>query len=242
MALINSNLNATQEKDLLAPNKTLQAQGVGYDPEKRGVTTPETVQGQLDSILAKDSPLMQRAAAGGVAYANKRGLVNSTMGAQAAQSAMIDAAAPIANADAQTYNMAARENMAAGNTALQFGADSAGKAALLNTQNASDMAKLREQGSIERGLQQLKGEQATQLADIEASYKTLIQASDSAGKIYQQTMDAINKTLQSDLDPAAKNAAVTRQTELLRSGLAVVEKINAIPGLTSILNFSAVNA
>lgn len=68
------------------------------DPQK------QTVQGQLDTILSKDSPLMQKAKASGNQYANSRGLINSSMAAGAAQSAMMDYAMPIASQDAGTYN------------------------------------------------------------------------------------------------------------------------------------------
>ncbi|TDX29095.1 hypothetical protein DFO67_108139 [Modicisalibacter xianhensis] len=60
----------------------------------------DTVQGQLNSILKSNSPLMKRAATQGKQYANKRGLLNSSMAAGATQGAMIDAATPIAQQDA----------------------------------------------------------------------------------------------------------------------------------------------
>lgn len=58
------------------------------------------VENRLEGILAKDSPLMQRAQTEGMQYANSRGLLNSTMAAGAAQGAMIDRAMPIAQQDA----------------------------------------------------------------------------------------------------------------------------------------------
>lgn len=60
----------------------------------------DTVQGQLDSALKSNSPLMKRAATQGKQYANSRGLLNSSTGAGAAQGAMIDAAMPMAQQDA----------------------------------------------------------------------------------------------------------------------------------------------
>lgn len=62
----------------------------------------QTAAGQLDDMLASDSPLMQRAATQGRQSANNRGLLNSSMSAEAAQGAMIDRATPIAQQDAQT--------------------------------------------------------------------------------------------------------------------------------------------
>lgn len=87
-------------------------------------------------------------------------------------------------------------------------------------------------------LQELRGAQSKQLADIEASYKTLIQNQDSAGKLFQQTVDAINKTLLDDkLDAATKQAFVNQQTEFLKSGLNLLGKsINL--NLTGLLDFT----
>lgn len=63
-------------------------------------TGPDTVQGQLNSMLDSDSPLMKRAETQGKQFANQRGLLNSSMAAGASQGAMIDRATPIAQQDA----------------------------------------------------------------------------------------------------------------------------------------------
>lgn len=63
----------------------------------------DTVEGRMAGLLSKDSALMQRAETKGKQYANSRGLLNSSIGAGAAQAAMVDAAMPIAQQDASTY-------------------------------------------------------------------------------------------------------------------------------------------
>jgi len=63
----------------------------------------DTVQGQLNSLLAFDSPLMQRAYYKGLDMANSRGLLNSSMAGEAAQAAMMDKALQIAGPDAEAY-------------------------------------------------------------------------------------------------------------------------------------------
>lgn len=63
----------------------------------------DTVQGQLGGLLEQENPLMQRAYYKGLDHANARGLVDSSMGSEAAQAAMMDAALPIAQQDASTY-------------------------------------------------------------------------------------------------------------------------------------------
>jgi hypothetical protein len=59
-----------------------------------------SIRHQLDQILDPNSKLMQRAATQGVQHANQRGLLNSSMAADASMGAMIDRAAPIAGQEA----------------------------------------------------------------------------------------------------------------------------------------------
>lgn len=82
----------------------------------------ETAAGQVDSILAQDSPLMQRARTLATQQMAQRGLVNSSMTAGAGVAAMIDRATPIAQQDAQTYSNRAMFNTDALNQSNQFNA------------------------------------------------------------------------------------------------------------------------
>jgi hypothetical protein len=59
----------------------------------------------LGGLLRTDSPYLQQARTSGQQYANKRGLLNSSLGAQAAEGAAISAALPVASADAATENV-----------------------------------------------------------------------------------------------------------------------------------------
>ena len=73
-------------------------------PVSRSVNqATDTAQGQLNTLLDSNNPLMQRAYYQGVDYANGRGLLNSSVGAEVSQAAMMDAAIPIATSDAATY-------------------------------------------------------------------------------------------------------------------------------------------
>lgn len=91
-----------------------------YTPETRSVdTATQTAAGQVNSLLSKDSPLLQRARTLATQGMAQRGLVNSSMNQGAGTAAMIDKITPIAQQDANTYNSVASENMAAKNTAAQ---------------------------------------------------------------------------------------------------------------------------
>lgn len=80
----------------------------------------ETVGGQVDSILAKDSPLMQRARTLALQGMAKRGLVNSLMAQGAGVAAMTDKATEIGGADAQIYSQRAIGNQNAANEGGMF--------------------------------------------------------------------------------------------------------------------------
>ena len=112
---------------------------VQADPTDWKVDTNQTVQGQMSGLLAKGSPLMQRAETRANQQSVQRGLLNSSMAVGAAQNAVIDAAMPMAQQDAGTYAESARSNAAARtstsqfnagetNTASRFGADAENQA------------------------------------------------------------------------------------------------------------------
>jgi hypothetical protein len=69
----------------------------------------DSVTSALTDIMSKDSPLMRQATTAGMQMANRRGLLNSSMGVQAAQDAAYTAALPVASQQAQ---QAQTENLA----------------------------------------------------------------------------------------------------------------------------------
>lgn len=86
-------------------------------PEKWNVNKNQTVAGQIEGIIAADSPLQQLARTRAMQQQNDRGTLNTSMAIQAAQAANLDAALPIAQADAALQGRAAAYNA---DTANQF--------------------------------------------------------------------------------------------------------------------------
>src|SRR5690606_27145346 len=82
-------------------------------------------------------------------YANRRGVLNSTMAGQAAQQAMIDSATPLATHDASTNYDAKKSNQNAGNAALQF---TAGQKNAAESQLA-DQGFRKDENALDRTLQ-----------------------------------------------------------------------------------------
>lgn len=71
----------------------------------------ETVRGQMEDLLASDPEYIRGAERAGERFAAGRGLMNSSMAAQASRNAAIQAGMPIASQDAGMYAQAAGQNM-----------------------------------------------------------------------------------------------------------------------------------
>lgn len=291
--LINNAMGEPEKKDVLGAD-VYQASTTGYDPATRTVDAgKETVAGQMDTLLGKDSPYITRARAGATQTANQRGLLNSSIAAGAGEAAAIDAAAPIAAADANIYGTASRDNQVASNTALQFGAGETNTTSRLNSEALNQPGRAAQAAELQKGiinsqtqsesqlqseraaqaatlqqqqtasesrlqseragqaltleeaqrvtqtaLQTLRGDQAEGLANIEANYRNLIQASANAGALYKELVTGMTLVMaDTNTTPEQKQAAVDRLAQLLQSGLDIAGKIANLD-LSGLLDFS----
>lgn len=98
------------------PMRPLQRPDGGF--RTRDVNENELSSNQLNSLLDQNSAYIQRARNSGLAQANSRGLLNSSMAAGAAQGAAIDAAMPMAMQQAGAYTNVGDRNMDAENQYL----------------------------------------------------------------------------------------------------------------------------
>lgn len=228
-------------------------------------TGTQTVAGQLHSILAEDGPLSQQAKAGALDTANSRGLINSSMAAGAGQDALIKNALPIAQQDASTFGHVADVNQQADNASKAFNSG-ATNTANLNTAQAANTSTLQSQQTEEQvgqvipaqteaqsqlsaqshtqdvALQNLRGDQATTLAQIESQYKQLMQSNASASSFYSDITTQLATVLNNpSTSSAQKTAAVGQITSLLQTGLTVIGAISNMD-LTGLLTFSSTGA
>lgn len=157
--------------------KPLKMQG-GAQPMTLDPSTM-TVAGQMGNLMSGDNPFVEAARTRGLQAANKRGLLNSSIGIQAGEAAALDAAGAIAKSDSDSAN------------------------ALAQTM--------------------IKGDQTETLANIEAGYKTLMQSSASAAQLFTQAQQAMNDILKDpDTTAEAKQSALDKQVQMLRSGFSVL--------------------
>jgi len=150
--IIGSDWDLTKTK--LAPdaNTLTQAGVVGVDPNLRTVNADtETVSGQLKALLNTDSPYIQQARTSAAQYANSRGLINSSIGAGAGESAAIAAGLPIASADASIYGNVSAANQGFQNQALTNEAQATNTAGIVNAGTANEFAKTKLAGEQELG-------------------------------------------------------------------------------------------
>lgn len=241
------------------------ATATGYAPTLGTVNQPtDTVQGQIGGIIAADSPLMQQAHRRAMEKANSRGLLNSSIAVQAGESALYDAALPIAQADAATHSQQRLANQNVENAASQFGAAAANQASQTNATLGTDVSQRNAAAANTLQLtamdqafktaiantdaqnrvlmQQLGDVTKTTLANIEADFKTLMQTSASATDMYRQGMDAISKVVaDTNMNAQAKAAAINGYLGWLKNGMNLVASINGVD-LGNLLNFGTVTA
>lgn len=126
----------------------------------------QTVAGQLNSVIASDSPIMQQARARAMQTMNSRGLSNTSMAVGAADSAVYDKALQIATPDAATFADAAKTNAGTKN---QFNLQNNAITAQTNAQNwgaAQDFGRQTQRDATLQGynMQTLTAQQQNELA------------------------------------------------------------------------------
>lgn len=215
--IVNTAMTGTQSKiagtDVAAPTVAQ------YTPETRSVDpATQTVAGQVDSILSKDSPLMQRARTLATQGMAQRGLVNSSMAQGAGTAAMIDKATPIAAQDASTYNSVASENMAAKNNAGQFNANAQNQFGLQNAQQQFDNSQAEKNRSfttLERlGTQDFQTAQTKAQQDFTSAQANLDRAQQTAMADKSIASQQALQKAQQDFTSAQAALDRTQQTSL----------------------------
>jgi len=227
-----TSVNVAQAPASVMPSATT------YNPSQISINQPtDTVQGQVQGIVNANGPLMQQAASRANQAMNARGLKDSSIAVGAAEGAMLDAALPMAQADAAAYRTTDLANADMTNQSSQFGAQQTNAMATTGAQLSADTSKFNTSQQNLAIISQLDAANKVQLADIQATYQNEMQANASAGQLFNQTMSAINNIQQSTtMDAATKKASTDQQIALLKSGLTLDGAIANL-NLTPVLNF-----
>lgn len=247
-----------QAKDI-ASTSQYQATTGTFD-ESKGV------EGRVNSISASDSPLMQLAGTRAKQAANRSGLLNTSMAVGAGQNAVLDAALPIAQADAGHYqqqalanqtslNEAAMRNAAAraaagtdgmklGESARQFDAAEAGQNTRFDKELTAKESQFTRGMAHDVDMAKLDGQIRTDLLGVEAKYKTEIASNENIANAWGTAMSDISKIQNNpELDEATK-------TELIKNTLAGFQSFTSFWGkatggavdVSDLLNFGVAGA
>jgi ribosomal protein S20 len=244
----------TPSVDVATPTTSGSVESDQAVTETGGATTVGQEPGQLADqelarIISQDSPLMARARAEGMQFANKRGLMNTSMAAGATMGAMVDRAMPMALQNAQQNLQRGMFNAQQQNdintleaqlrTALEQGDTDAANAALRQMDAINRDAEA-QQADIDYGFQSqviqsvtalneqyLRGTQAIDLADVQGSWQQLITTNEVAGSFWNNAIQAISQVMANpDMTPAQIASAVEQITKQINGGLEMIANIN----------------
>lgn len=231
-----------------ATNPTAGVTPQTYNATTTQVNAPtETVQGQVNSILATDNPLMQRARTLATQQMAQRGLVNSSMNAGAGVAAMTDRAMQIGSQDAQTYSQRALANTEATNQANQFNTSATNDLYKFgqNAQLQTNLATQQQAATLQAQTQSEKSVAERQLIDNQAQLDRLglqINANKQtipttfAANISNTAMTGVNSIMaDGNMNADAKKAAIANLVTYANSQIAWAEKFygTTIPQITA---------
>lgn len=193
-------------------------------PQQR---TTDTVAEQVSQLTQQDDPYMQRAAYKGQDVAARRGLLNSSLAAQAAQAAAIEAAFPMVQQQQQADLTREQFEQQRGlqQQELQFRG-----ASQLAQQFEAEAARLQQAGLFQQEL-----EQKRQLFNADLANKMLVQTTASGTTFMEGYAAKVLETLgDTKLGQTNKEIFLERAREILDSSLNVIGSIGQID-LTSYL-------
>lgn len=218
----------------------------GMKPLQVAQWTPDTnstVQGQLTNVLDKSSPLMDRAATKAAQTMNSRGLLNSSMAIGAGQSALYDAALPIAQQDANTFAAAGKANADAQNASntlqAQFGQQT--RLAMLDANTQKDLQAA--DAALKTGMQNTDNNVRQSMQQYELSIQQAMNQTNEEGKIKLAQMDADNRLSLAKIEADYKNQLQQSQSSAVtyQSMVDSITKIMLDPNLDAEGKQTAIN-
>lgn len=219
----------TQPERIQAPEKVV--------PEKIEITPNETVLGNIAKITEdRNNPINVQATTLAKQWANKRGLLDSSIELSAIQDATLKNALPIASQDAGTYYDAKKTNSAQGlqsgifNADLgsrtnMFNADQSLKSGMFNTEVGRDLYLNKQNLDRDYFIANLDAGTKTKIANIDAMSRD----SGMMGEISRTYMDSLTR-ISSDpnMSTDAKREAINNLTTIYESTAGIFPSIQKI--------------
>jgi len=188
------------------------------DPSEWTVEPDQTVAGQLNTIVDPNNPLMVKAKARAQQQSADRGLINSSIAATAGESAMLDAAMPIAQADAATNSKAAGYNVDINNQTNVTNA---------NAQNSADQFNT---GQInQQALQKMQEDSNMAVQQLAKDNERLLAVNSKAGEMMSNATSAINNIMNNNqMDASTKTENMRQITNNLKAQLSILSRVQSL--------------
>lgn len=200
-----------------------------FEAQKQDVAPEGMVENRLTGLLSRENPYLKQAETQGKQAAARRGLLNTSMGVQAAEGARISAALPIAQQDAEAFNRQRLTNQQYVNQARQFNATvgtdankyfadvtNQGNMAMHDANIREQLARFDQDRSMD--LESLKSRYSilenrdSGIAQMYSNYlndiKDILNNKDLSGERRKDALDAIGAGINSVMDFYASSAGI----------------------------------
>lgn len=201
-------LSSTSSQNGVTYGNAAQANAANWN-----VDGNQLVENRLKGLLDDSNPLVQMAKTQGLENAQQRGLLNSSLGAEAGALAQYQYAMPIAQADAQTYANAGRTNAENQTQVNLSNAQMQTQANLTNAGASNSMAQL--QTNLAARMAELDKQNANAFAQLDKqnanALRTQYLSSMTAANTQMQAF--INSVQAADMPDDAKTAQINAAQE-----------------------------
>ncbi|MDH3638903.1 MAG: hypothetical protein OES09_10650 [Gammaproteobacteria bacterium] len=213
----------------LEPPQDITAANIGeytpYEAVTGEVSEDATVQGRMSGLLSQDSDYIQRARESAKRFSNRRGLLNTSMAAGAAEGAAIDRALPIAQQDAAAFLEQDFRNQGYSNDAARYLAEQSVQRENLQAGLEQDTRQFNQQNLLEN--QRLNvGEQ--NLSSREFAQAQNLAAANAAAEANRNNFAVLNADLNAQLAGIDNQAAMN--LEQLAREYGILENMDSING------------
>lgn len=193
-----------------------------WDAQGRWIPEDDTVSTRLTGLLASDSKYIATARAAGMRTANKRGLLNTSIAAGAAENSAIAAAAPIASQDAS--------QIAQKNQAVLEGGINLDNQTKLNAQNIAgqaDLQRIQDTAALERAKLSETGASSRQLAEFDARTAEQTRSLAAAAEQQNQQIQSAERQAAMSTDASLKQTQISANANLTGNYLQAIGQLTA---------------
>lgn len=249
---VDNEIHSSPEYQSLHSQQTSYQPALLGDPAKWNITADQTVQGQMKTLIDPNNPYYQQWATAGAQDAAARGFTgNSSIRSSGILDSVMRGATPIATSDAGTYakaagynadqlNQFAIANQNAQNSAGQFNSNLGTSAK--NAQLSSDTQKYvaNQSADTQKAIAQMSSSSQAAISAAHDANSVLLQSNQGAQAAYSAYVNALaNIDIQPSMDAAAKQAAITTQTQIFNAAIAGLKNATpATPDVSSPLDIN----